>query len=274
MCMGLDASIEGEQGDVSNEYASGDKIHLNLPGLQQELLEAVHKTGKPVILVLLSGSALSVAWADENVPAIIEAWYPGAEGGEAIASMIFGEYSPSGRLPVTFYRTTEELPDFKDYSMKNRTYKYMKNEALYPFGYGLSYTKFEYTELKISSDKINAGDSIKCSIKVRNAGEIESDEIVQLYLKDMEASVEVPRWQLAGIRRVNLKPSEEIQAELEISPRQMALIDYEGKCILEPGYFEIFVSGSQPDEKSQKLTGVPAQSARFEVLGFPMEIEY
>ena len=133
MCLGLDATIEGEEGDVSNEYAGGDKNHLNLPGLQQELLEAIHKTGKPIILVLLSGSALAVTWADENIPAIIQAWYPGAEGGKAIASLIFGEYSPSGRLPVTFYKTTEELPDFWDYSMKNRTYKYMENQALISF---------------------------------------------------------------------------------------------------------------------------------------------
>jgi len=188
MCLGLDASIEGEEGDVSNEYASGDKMHLNLPGLQQELLEVVSKTGKPVILVLLSGSALAVKWADDNVPAIIQAWYPGAEGGRAVASLIFGEYSPSGRLPVTFYSTTEELPDFCDYSMRNRTYRYMENEALYPFGYGLSYTKFSYSGIEFSKQRINAGEDIECRIVVRNIGHMDSEESVQLYLKDVEAS--------------------------------------------------------------------------------------
>ena len=138
MCLGLDATIEGEEGDAGNIYASADKNDLNLPGLQQELLEEVYKTGKPVILVLASGSALAVNWADEHVPAIIEAWYAGAEGGSAVASLIFGGFSPTGKLPVTFYRTTEELPEFIDYSMKNRTYRYMENKALYPFGYGLS----------------------------------------------------------------------------------------------------------------------------------------
>lgn len=274
MCMGLDASIEGEQGDVSNEYASGDKLHLNLPGLQQELLEAVYEAGKPIILVLLSGSALSVSWADEKIPAIIQAWYPGAQGGKAIASMIFGEYSPSGRLPVTFYRTTEELPDIEDYSMKGRTYRYMKNEALYPFGYGLSYTRFEYNGLRLSAGTISAGSSVKCSVKVRNIGMYESDEIVQLYLRDTEASVEVPKWQLAGVQRIHLKPDEETQVEFEVAPRQMALIDDEGKCILEPGTFEIFVSGSQPDERSRRLTGGTPQKAGFEVIGVPMALEY
>ena len=141
-CMGLDSSLEGEEGDEGNEFASGDKPNLNLPGLQQEVLEAIYASGKPVVLVLLSGSALAVSWADEHIPAIIQGWYPGAQGGRALASVLFGDYSPEGKLPVTFYRTTEELPDFTDYSMKGRTYRYMTQKALYPFGYGLSYTDF------------------------------------------------------------------------------------------------------------------------------------
>ena len=157
MCLGLDATIEGEEGDTGNEFASGDKLDLNLPGLQQELLEKVYATGKPIILVLLSGSALAVKWADEHIPAIIQAWYPGGRGGEAVASLLFGEYSPSGRLPVTFYASTEELPDFRDYSMKNRTYRYMENEALYPFGYGLSH-KFEYSPIKAEKTVIKVED--------------------------------------------------------------------------------------------------------------------
>ncbi|MDP4091186.1 MAG: glycoside hydrolase family 3 C-terminal domain-containing protein, partial [Bacillota bacterium] len=176
MCLGLDATLEGEEGDTSNEYASGDKPNLNLPGLQQELLEEVYKTGKPIILLLLSGSALAVTWADENVSAIIQGWYPGEEGGTAIASMLFGDFSPSGRLPVTFYRSTEELPDFKEYSMKNRTYRYMENEALYPFGFGLSYTKFEYSSLKINKDTVKTDEAVKVSAVVKNAGSFESDE--------------------------------------------------------------------------------------------------
>lgn len=274
MCLGLDASIEGEEGDASNEYASGDKKHLNLPGVQQDLLEAVYKTGKPVILVLLSGSALAVTWADENVPAIVQGWYPGEEGGTAIASMLFGDFSPSGRLPVTFYRTTEELPDFHDYAMKNRTYRYMENEALYPFGYGLGYTKFEYSNLRVNKDVVNAGDSVELKAVVKNVGEYESDETVQLYLKDVEASVEVAKWQLRGIRRVHLMPGEEKEVCFELTARQMALINNDGKCILEPGKFQVFVGGSQPDARSIKLTGTEVLSGSFVVNGESLELEF
>jgi beta-glucosidase len=274
MCLGLDASIEGEQGDTSNEYASGDKLHLNLPGLQQELLETVARVGKPVVLVLMSGSALAVTWADRHIPAIIQAWYPGAEGGKAIASLIFGDYSPSGRLPVTFYRSSEELPDFRDYSMKNRTYRYMTSEALYPFGYGLSYTRFEYEELKLTGSRIKAGESLSCNVKVKNVGRYPSEETVQLYLKDVDASVNVPKWQLSGIRKIFLHPCEEKEVSFEITPRLMALINAEGKCILEPGLFQVFVGGSQPDSRSQELTGTKVLKSEFEVIGSPVELEY
>ena len=263
MCLGLDSSIEGEEGDAGNEYASGDKIDLNLPGFQQQLLEAVHATGKPIILVLLSGSALSVTWADTNVQAIVQAWYPGAQGGRAIASLLFGEFSPSGRLPVTFYRTTEELPNFHDYSMKNRTYKYMENEALYPFGYGLCYSKFEYSDLSVSSQKIKAGDSISCSVKVKNVGNLESKEVVQLYLKDVETSVVAPKWQLRGVKKINLLPNEQIEVSFNLSPEDMMLVNNEGESILEAGNFEIYVGGSQPDPRSIALTGSNTLKASF-----------
>ncbi|HEY8350832.1 MAG TPA: glycoside hydrolase family 3 C-terminal domain-containing protein [Clostridia bacterium] len=274
MCLGLDATIEGEEGDTGNEFASGDKLNLELPGLQQELLEKVYAAGKPIVLVLLSGSALAVRWADEHIPAIVQAWYPGGRGGEAVASLLFGEYSPSARLPVTFYRTTEELPDFRDYSMKNRTYRYMENEALYPFGYGLSYTKFEYSPIKAEKTVINAGEDFTCSIRVKNIGSMASEETVQLYLKDVEASVEVPRWSLNGIRKVYLEPGCEKEVTFTLTPRQMALIDYEGKAILEPGTFEVFIGGSQPDARSISLIGTPVQKIAFEVTGERMELEY
>ena len=266
VCLGLDSSIEGEEGDVSNEYASGDKLHLNLPGNQQELLEKLHGTGKPVILVLLSGSALAVTWADENIPAILQAWYPGAQGGEAITSLIFGDYSPSGRLPVTFYRSTEELPDFHDYSMESRTYRYMKTEALYPFGFGLSYTRFEYGDIRLSSSTVQPGESIRCTIKVKNTGGRASDEIVQLYLKDVAASVRVPRWQLKGVTRVSLDSGEEAEVSFTILPGMLALIDDEGRPVHESGVFEVYIGGSQPDERSQRLTGTKVLKASLEVV--------
>ncbi len=256
------------------EYAGGDKPDLNLPGHQQELLETIWRTGKPVILVLLSGSALAVNWGDEHVQAIVQAWYPGAEGGKAVASLLFGEFSPSGRLPVTFYRTSEELPDFCDYSMKNRIYRYMENEALYPFGYGLSYSKFEYGEMWIDRNRLNTGEEFNCRVTVKNTGKYETDEIVQLYLEDAGASVEVPKWQLSGIKRVHLLPGEATDVSFSISPGQMALIDNEGRCILEPGRFNVHVSGNQPDRRSLELTGNKTARGGFELTGARTELEY
>lgn len=274
MCLGLDATIEGEEGDTSNVYAAGDKNNLNLPGLQQKLLEEIYKTGKPIILVLASGSSIAVNFADEHIPAIIQAWYSGAEGGKAIASLIFGDYSPSGKLPVTFYKTTEELPDFNDYSMKNRTYRYMENQALYPFGYGLSYTKFEYTRLTISKVEFKSGETTEFKVTVKNIGQRESEETVQLYLKDMDASVTVPKYELKGIKKINLNPGQEKQVDFKLTPRQMAIIDNDGNCILEPGVFEVFVGGSQPDERSIKLMGTDVQKCSFEVKGEALQLEY
>jgi len=266
LCLGLDATIEGEEGDAGNEYGAGDKNDLNLPGLQQQLLEAVTAAGKPVVLVLLSGSALAVTWADEHVPAIVQAWYPGAQGGRAIAQMLFGEFSPCGKLPVTFYRTTEELPDFRDYSMINRTYKYMQNEALYPFGFGLGYTRFEYSDLTISSAQIKSGDSLTCTVKVKNIGSYESKEVVQVYLKDVETSTVAPRWQLRGIKKVNLKPGEQKEVSFTITPEDMMLVTDDGELILEPGMFEVYVGGSQPDARSIKLTGTQVLKGCFELI--------
>ena len=255
LCLGLDSTIEGEEMHESNIYGSGDKPDLNLPGMQQKLMEAVYATGKPIVLVLLTGSALSINWADEHIPAILNAWYPGAKGGRAVASVLFGETNPSGRLPVTFYRSVEELPDFTDYSMENRTYRFMKNEALYPFGFGLSYTQFEYSDLKLSKNTIRAGEGFTVSVKVTNTGKMAGDEIVQVYIKDLEASWRVPNWQLSGMKRVTLQSGETTEVTFEIRPEQLAVVTDEGESVIEPGEFEIYAGGSQPDSRSIKLLG-------------------
>jgi beta-glucosidase len=274
LCLGLDPSLEGEEGDANNLYGSGDKNGLELPGLQQELLERVHAVGKPVILVNLSGSAVKLTWADEHVPAIVQAWYPGAQGGLAVASLLFGEYSPSGRLPVTFYRTTEELPDFRDYAMTNRTYRYMTQEALYPFGYGLSYTRFEYEAASPVKRQIAAGETVQVDVTVRNAGDYASEESVQLYVKDVEASVVVPRWQLTGFRKIRLQPGESQTVSFLVTPRELSLIDEDGRRMLEPGRFELYVGGGQPDARSQALAGTPVVKFELDVTGSAMELEY
>lgn len=252
-CLGLDASLEGEEGDQGNEFASGDKPNLNLPGLQQEVLEELVKSGKPVVLILLSGSALAVPYADEHVPAILQGWYPGARGGKAIADILFGEYSPEGKLPVTFYRTSEELPDFKDYSMKNRTYRYMENEALYPFGYGLSYTKFKMGGTEISGDRIAADQSVIVRTTLTNSGDMEGAETVQVYI---HACLEnAPNYQLKALKKVTLKPGESREIALTLSGADFALYNEEGVKVLEHCDYEVYVGTSQPDARSKTLTG-------------------
>lgn len=271
LCLGLDETLEGEEGDQGNQYFSGDKEDLSLPKCQTELLEAVLSTGKPVVVVVLAGSALDLRLADEKANAVLQAWYPGEEGGNAVASVLFGKSNPGGKLPVTFYRSTDDLPDFRDYSMKGRTYRYIESEPLYPFGYGLSYTTYEYSDLTLSAEKISAGESLECSVRVKNTGKYEGYETVELYLKDMEASTVVPRWQLNGIRCVYLKPGEEKTVKFTLTPRQMAMVDDEGNIILEPGKFRVYVGGSQPDERSRQLTGKEVLHADFEVVGEPVK---
>ena len=274
MCLGLDATIEGEEGDAGNEFGSGDKKGLKLPGLQQELLEEVTALGKPVILLILAGSAMDVSWADEHVNAIVDCWYPGARGGKAIAEMLFGEYSPSGKLPVTFYASDEDLPDFKDYSMENRTYRYFKGTPLYSFGYGLSYNKVSYQAAELDHDKGQIGDSFVLSTEVTNQGQLEQLETVQVYVKDMEASCRIPNWQLRGIKKVKLMPGESKRVEFILKERDFAIINNEGKCVVEPGLFQVSIGGHQPDAQSNKLLGNENDIFGIELMGNVTEVEY
>lgn len=250
-CMGLDSGLEGEEGDEGNEFASGDKPNLNLPGLQEHVLETICSFGKPVILILLSGSALAVNWADENVPAIIQGWYPGAQGGRAIADILFGEKNPEGKLPVTFYRSTEELPEFTDYSMKGRTYRYMQGEALYPFGYGLSYTNFEYSDVKASTDRVSE-DGVTISATVTNTGKMAGGETVQAYVKVCREGT--PNAQLKGIKKLFLQPGESKEVSIHLSREALGVFDEDGVLQVK-GDVKIYVGGQAPDARSEKLTG-------------------
>lgn len=252
-CMGLDASLEGEEGDEGNEFASGDKPNLNLPGLQEQVLQELVKSGKPVVLILLSGSALAVPFADEHIPAILQGWYPGARGGKAIAELIFGKASPEGKLPVTFYRTTEELPDFRDYSMKNRTYRYMDQEALYPFGYGLSYTDFELKNVSLSGDAIEAGGRIEIQATVKNTGDMAGAETVQVYVHACADGA--PKYQLKALKKVMLDPGEEKEVKLMLTDADFGLYNEGGKKVLNACEYEVYVGTSLPDERSVQLTG-------------------
>ncbi len=277
-CFGLDPGLEGEEGDQGNEFASGDKASLNLPGIQEEVLKELYKSGKPVILVLLSGSALSIPWADEHIPAIVQGWYPGAQGGKVIADMLFGEFSPEGKLPVTFYRTTEELPAFTDYNMEGRTYRYMQKEALYPFGYGLSYAKFELSNIVVDANEIVAGKDINCTVDIKNTGAISAAETIQVYVKVKVDGA--PNFQLKGLKKVQLIPGEQKAINITLNDEAFGLYDNNGKLVLheaeyelfqvreiiyslfqlEEAEYELFIGISQPDARSIKLTGMKPYS--------------
>ena len=247
MVMGLSSRLEGEEMNVTEPgFHGGDRVSIDLPVRQQRLLESVAATGKPVVLVLLSGSALAVNWANKHVAAIVQAWYPGEEGGAAIAEVLFGDYNPGGRLPVTFYKSVDQLPAFDNYQMDGRTYRFFKGEPLYPFGYGLSYTRFKYSAFSVSSARIAPTESVTVSATVENAGTREGDEVVQVYVTDLAASVRVPIRSLAGVERVHLKPGERRVVKFTLEPRQLAVITDDGRTVVEPGGFKVTIGGKQP----------------------------
>lgn len=267
--LGLDASIEGEQGDAGNDFASGDKIDLHFPGIQPQLLELVQESKKPVILISMTGSAMALEWEDAHIPAIIQAWYPGTQGGRAVAEALFGAYSPEGKLPVTFYRTTEEVPEFTDYAMKGRTYRYMEQEALYPFGFGLSYTTFEMKDCQIYPE-ICAGDTegilpkkgaLMVSAVIKNTGSYAAGETLQVYVKVLREGT--PNAQLKGLKKVYLQPGEERKVTLRLEREAFGLYDQDGKFVIEPGLYEVSVGMQQPDARSSCLLG--QEVTRFSV---------
>lgn len=251
---GLSARIEGEEMRVNAPgFAGGDRTSIDLPGPQQQLLERVHATGKPVVLVLMNGSALGVNWADEHVPAIVEAWYPGGEGGTAIASLLAGDFSPAGRLPVTFYKSVDQLPAFTDYSMAGRTYRYFDGEPLYAFGHGLSYTTFKYANARVSRSQVKANEEVTVSVEVTNTGKMASDEVVQLYLSH-EGVKGAPIRSLQGFERISLEPGAKKTVEFKLRERAFSIVDEQGVRRVQPGKVNVWVGGGQPSTRA----GVPA----------------
>lgn len=274
LCLGLSAEIEGEQGDVSNSEAAGDKSDLNLTGLQQRLMEEIVALGKPVVLVLLAGSPMSITWAQDHVGAIIDAWYPGETGGTAIAEVLFGKVSPAGRLPITFPKTIADVPKFTDYSMKGRTYRYLETEPLYPFGYGLSYSKFEYKNLTPCRASYPQDHTIEISVDVENVGAVASDEVVQFYIKHLEADCVVPHHELRGFERVHLGPGEVTTVTFKLSERDRSYIDLAGKRISTTGKLKVFLGGSQPDARSVALLGRAPLEGTIQIDGTRREMPY
>lgn len=269
---GITSQLEGEEMQVDLPgFKGGDRTSLKLPEVQENLLKAIYSTGKPIILVLTSGSALAVNWENENLPAILQLWYPGEEGGTALADVLFGDYNPAGRLPVTFYKSVDQLPPFEDYDMKGHTYRYFEGKPLYPFGYGLSYTKFQYSDLNVP-DEIKAGDKVEVSAEVQNTGKLAGDEVVQLYIKNLTASVPVANISLKGFKRIHLQPGEKQTVNFELNPKQLSVIiskkdkQDEVNYVVQPGTFMISVGGEQPGflsqttdyiKKEMKITGNP-----------------
>ncbi len=246
--MGLSPLIEGEEMPVQIDgFAGGDRTDIALPEPQQALLERLAAWGKPLVLVLLNGGALAVNWAAEHVPAIVEAWYPGQAGGEALADVLFGDYNPGGRLPVTFYRSVDDLPPFEDYSMEGRTYRYFRGEPLYPFGHGLSYTTFEYGDLAVSRQQAAAGESVAITLRVTNTGPVAGDEVVQLYVHDEYTGCPRPVKELKGYARLALQPAESRTVTFHLPVDHLSFYDGGPGLSLHPGKVAVMLGGSSHD---------------------------
>jgi beta-glucosidase len=251
---GLTGDVEGEEMKVNYPgFAGGDRTDLRLPRSQQKLLEALQGTGKPVILVLTTGSAIAVDWARDKLPAILVAWYPGQRGGTAVADILFGTKNPSGRLPVTFYKADEKLPDFADYSMKNRTYRYFEGTPLYPFGHGLSYTSFAYSGLKLDRGSVAADGTVTATVSVRNTGKRAGAEVVQLYLRPIDAKRARALRELRGIERIELKPGESKVVKFTVKPaRDLPIYDEAKKAYaVDPGRFDVEIGASSGDIRAR-----------------------
>jgi beta-glucosidase len=246
--VGLTRDLEGEEMRIQAPgFQGGDRTDIGLPEAQQKLLEALAATGKPLVVVLMSGSALAVNWAQQHAAAVLEAWYPGEEGGTAIAETLAGVNNPAGRLPVTFYASLDQLPPFEDYSMQNRTYRYFQGKPLYGFGYGLSYSTFEYSNLKLPAPQLKAGDPLTVQVDVRNTSKIAGDEVAELYL-EFPSTPGAPARALRGIARVHLLPGANGHLNFTLKPRDLSMVNDKGDHVVAPGDYTIFVGGAQPGD--------------------------
>ena len=254
LCIGLDESLEGEEGDTGNAYASGDKEGLEFPKSQQRLMHAVLETGKKVIVCNFTGSAMNLSEAEEKAEAVIQAWYPGSQGGKALANILFGEVSPSGKLPITFYRTLDELPDFTDYSMKGRTYRYLTEEPLYPFGYGLSYGDVQVEKAEFAKAPEKEQDA-KIRVTVKNHSEVATRDVVEVYIKNQDSKYAPVNPALCGFAKVSLEAGEEKELTITVSKEAYKVVNDEGEKIFDSSSSVLFVGTNGPDKRSEALTG-------------------
>ena len=267
VALGLSPRLEGEEMKVKLEgFEGGDRTSLSLPAIQEELLAAVLSTGKPVVVVLMNGSPVASVQAKEKAAAVLLAGYPGTAGGSAIADVLFGDYNPAGRLPMTYYSSVDQLPPFEEYDMANRTYRYFTGTPLWPFGYGLSYTSFAYSGLEVPA-KALAGEEVKVKVTVTNTGQVTGDEVVQLYLTDEKASTPRPLRQLEGFTRITLKPAESRMVEFTLMPDQFSLINSKEMRVIEPGWFTLSVGGGQPGALPGEQGSAQVLSTRIRLTG-------
>jgi beta-glucosidase len=254
--VGITSQLEGEEMDVKVPgFSGGDRTSLDLPKDEEDLLKAVKGAGKPLVVVLMNGSALSVNWAADNANAILDAWYSGEEGGAAIGETISGDNNPAGRLPVTFYKGVDQLPDFSDYNMKDRTYRYFTGTPLYPFGYGLSFTKFQYSNLKVASTSVNAGDPLGLDVDVKNSGARAGDEVVELYLSFPQVPG-TPIRALRSFQRVHLDAGASQHVHFDLTPRDISSVTEAGDRVVAPGAYVVNVGGGQPTPSSTTASTV------------------
>jgi len=254
-CMGLSPWLEGEESDAILAEG-GDRPDITLPANQVDCVKRLVAAGANVVLVLTGGSPIALGELADLVAAALFVWYPGQEGGNAVADVLFGKAAPSGKLPLTFPESLAQLPPFGDYSMAGRTYRYSTVEPLYPFGFGLSYTRFTYEDLQLAHDTISAGEALKCRVTLTNTGTVAADEVAQFYLTDLVSSVPSPLCNLIGFQRVHVVPGESKLLEFTVTPEMMMLVDDEGKHRLEPGQFRLTVGGCSPSARGVAL-GAP-----------------
>ena len=259
--VGITSQLEGEEMPVSEPgFLGGDRTSIDLPQPEEDLVEAVAATGKPVAVVLLNGSALAVNWINEHANAVLDAWYPGEEGGAAVAETLSGKNNPAGRLPVTFYTGVDQLPNFEDYGMANRTYRYFTGKPLYPFGYGLSYTTFSYSDLSVPVQAVAAGEPVAADVTVTNTGKSAGDEVVQLYLRFPPVKG-APRIALRGFQRIHLEPGASTKVHFDLKARDLGMVTEDGNPIVAQGDYTISIGGGQPD------TGAPGLTGHFHIDG-------
>ena len=252
--VGITSQLEGEEMQVTEEgFKGGDRTSLDLPKPEQELLEAVAAVGKPMVVVLMNGSALGVNWANEHANAILDAWYSGEEGGAAVAETLSGKNNPAGRLPLTFYKDVSQLPPFEDYSMKGRTYRYFEGTPLYPFGYGLSYSKFSYSGLSVPAADVSAGSPVNAEVTVTNSGARAGDEVVQLYLSFPDKKG-APLRALRGFQRVRLEPGASQRVQFALKDRDLSMVTADGVPVIAEGEYSVSIGGGQPHTNSPSLT--------------------